>query len=135
MARKQVALLAALLGVATPTQAFDTRSEAQTVIFYYAIPLGAHTVKDRMPWLGMQINGKRDYQSYRADTRLFTFNFAEAGAAEANLVAIGAIAIGAAVAVAARGKSSQEQVQQQQQAQAAQPPATTPTPCATACPK
>jgi hypothetical protein len=138
MARKQLALLAALLGVANPTQAFDTRGEAQTLMFYYAIPIGATTVRDRMPWLGMQINGKRDYQSYSADARLYTFNLAEGGAAEANLIAIGAVAIGAAVAVASRGKSSQQQVQQQQEAQqAAKQPSgttTTPTPCPQSCP-
>ena len=139
MARKQLALLAALLGVATPSHAFDTRSDAQTVMFYYAVPLDARSKKERSPWMGMQINGKRDYQTYSMDAPLYTFNVAEGGAAEASLLAIGAVAIGAAAAVAARGKSSQQQVQQQQQAQqaqqAAKPPATAPTPCPTDCAK
>ena len=134
MAGKQLALLAALLGIATPSHAFDTRGDAQTVMFYYAIPLDARSKKERNPWMGMQINGKRDYQTYSMDAPLYTFNVAEGGAAEASL-----LAIGAAAAVASRGKSSQQQVQQQQQAQqaqqAAKPPATAPTPCPTDCGK
>jgi hypothetical protein len=138
MARKQFALLAALLGVATQTHAFDTRSDAQTVMFYYAIPFGAQSKKESSPWVGMQINGKRDYQSYSNDIPLYTFHVAEGGAAAANLLVIGAVAVGAAVAVSARGKSSQQQVQQQQQqvqqqqaAQQAAKPA--PVPCPTNC--
>jgi hypothetical protein len=132
MATKQLALLAALLGIATPGHAFDTRNEAQTVMFYYAYPLGGHSAKERAPWLGMQINGKRDYQSYSMDSKLFTFNFAEAGSAEASLLIIGAVAVGAAAVVGSRGKSSQQQVQQEQ-ASRPQPPA--PVPCPTNCDK
>jgi hypothetical protein len=77
MASKQLAVLATLLGIATPGHAFDTRNEAQTVMFYYAIPLDAHSKKDRAPWLGMQINGKRDYQSYSMDSKLLTFGGSE----------------------------------------------------------
>jgi hypothetical protein len=136
MARKQLALLAALLGIATPGHAFDTRNETQTVMFYYAVPLDAKSKKERNPWMGMQINGKRDYQSYSSDVPLYTFNVAEGGAAAANLLVIGAVAVGAAVAVGSRGKSSQQQVQQQQQAQAASKPATpAPVPCPTDCQK
>src|SRR4051812_39178152 len=136
MARKQLALLASLLGVATPSHAFDTRSDAQTVMFYYAMPLDARSKKERNPWMGMQVNGKRDYQTYSMDAPLYTFNVAEGGAAEASLLAIGAVAIGAAVLVGSRSKASQQQVQQEQQAQqAAKPPATAPTPCPTDCAK
>jgi hypothetical protein len=131
MARKQFALLAALLGIATPGHAFDTRNETQTVMFYYAIPFGAQSKKDSNPWMGMQINGKRDYQSYSNDIPLYTFHVAEGGAAAANLLVIGAVAVGAAVAVGSRSKSSQQQVQQQQQAQQAAKPA--PVPCPTNC--
>jgi membrane protease subunit (stomatin/prohibitin family) len=141
MARKQLALLAAALGVTAPVHAFDTRNDAQTVMFYYAVPLDARSKKERNPWMGMQINGKRDYQTYSMDAPLYTFNVAEGGAAEASLIVIGAVAVGAAVAVASKGKSSQQQVQQQQQTQqaqqAAKPPSgttTTPTPCPQSCP-
>jgi hypothetical protein len=129
MATKQLALLAALLGIATPGHAFDTRNEAQTVMFYYAIPLDAKSKKDRNPWMGMQINGKRDYQSYSRDATLYTFNVAEGGAAEASLILLGVVAAGAAVAVASRGKSSQQQVKQEQQARPQE------APCDTGCPK
>jgi hypothetical protein len=118
MAWKHLALAAALLGVATPGEAFDQRNEAQTVMFYYAFPLDARTDKERIPWVGLQIQGKRDYQSFNFDTRLFSL--AEGGSAAANAAIIGVVAVGAAVAVSQRGKSSQQEVQQQQ---AANPPA------------
>ena len=82
MAWKQLAIAAALLGIATPGEAFDQRNEAQTVMFYYAIPLGARSDKERIPWVGLQIQGKRDYQSFNVDTRLFSFE--EGGSAAAN---------------------------------------------------
>jgi hypothetical protein len=101
-------------------------------MFYYAIPLDAKSKKDSHPWMGMQINGKRDYQSYSMDAPLYTFNVAEGGASAANLLVIGAVAVGAAVAVGSRGKSSQQQVQQQQQAR---PQPAAPVPCPADCPK
>jgi hypothetical protein len=113
---KQLALLAALLGTAIPGHAFDTRDEPQTVMFYYAIPLDAHSRKERSPWMGMQIQGKRDYQAYSLDFdgRLFKQTYAEGGAAAANLLIVGGVVIGAAALVGSRGKSSQQQVQQEQ---------------------
>jgi len=130
MARKQLALLAALLGIASPSQAFDTRNEAQTVMFYYAVPLGVRHEKDRISWMGMQIQGKRDFQSYSVDTPLMRFE--EGGVAVANVLMIGAVAVGAVALVGGRGKSSQQQVQQQQAQQAAQQP---PKPPAQPCPQ
>jgi hypothetical protein len=133
MARKQLALLAALLGIATPGQAFDPRNEAQTVMFYYAIPLGVRHQKERIPWMGMQIQGKRDFQSYSVDTPLMRFE--EGGAAVANLLVIGAVAVGAVALVGSRGKSAQQEVQQQQVQQAAQQPQKPPAqpPCPQTC--
>ena len=131
MATKQLALLAALLGIATPGQAFDTRNEAQTVMFYYAIPLGVRHEKERISWMGMQIQGKRDFQSYSVDTPLMRFE--EGGAAVANILVIGAVAVGAVALVGSRGKSSQQEIQQQQQAQQAAQP--TPKPPAQPCPQ
>ena len=133
MATKHIALLAALLGIATPGQAFDTRNEAQTVMFYYAIPLGVRHEKERISWMGMQIQGKRDFQSYSVDTPLMRFE--EGGVAVANLLVIGAVAVGAVALVGSRGKSSQQEIQQQQTQQAAQtpkPPAQ--QPCPQTCP-
>jgi hypothetical protein len=128
MAAKHLAMLAALLGIATPSQAFDTRNEAQTVMFYYAIPLGVRHEKERISWMGMQIQGKRDFQSYNVDTPLMRFE--EGGAAVANVLVIGAVAVGAVALVGSRGKSAQQEVQQQQ-ALRPQPPA--PVPCPTSC--
>jgi anaerobic glycerol-3-phosphate dehydrogenase len=137
MAWKQLALAAALLGVAIPSEAFDTRNESQQVMFYYAFPLDAHSKKERISWLGLQIQGKRDYQSFNVDTRLFSF--AEGGSTAANLAIVGAVAVGAAVMVSQRGKSAQQETAQQQQAtqqaqqqqQQQKPPA---QPCPQACP-
>jgi anaerobic glycerol-3-phosphate dehydrogenase len=134
MVTKQLAMLAALLGIATPGQAFDTRNEAQTVMFYYAIPLGVQHERERISWMGMQIQGKRDFQSYSVDTPLMRFE--EGGAAVANALLVGAVAVGAVALVGGRGKSSQQEVQQQQAQQAAvqaqKPPAT--VPCPATCP-
>lgn len=128
MARKQLALLAALAGIATPGHAFDTRNEAQTMMFYYAIPLGVRHEKERIPWLGMQIQGKRDFQSYSVDTPLMRFE--EGGAAMANVLVIGVVAIGAVALVGGRGKSAQQEIQQQQAQQPPKPPA---QPCPQSC--
>lgn len=130
MARKQVALLAALLGIATSGQAFDSRNEAQTVMFYYAIPLGVRHEKERIPFMGMQIQGKRDFQGYSVDTPLMRFE--QGGAAVANVLVIGAVAVGAVALVGSRGKSAQQEVRQQQVQQAAQKPPAQP-PCPQTC--
>ncbi len=123
---KQLALLAALLGIAIPGHAFDTRNEAQIVTFYYAIPLGVRHERERIPWLGMQIQGKRDFQSYSVDTPLMRFE--EGGAAMPNVLVIGAVAVGAVALVGARGKSAQQEIQQQQAAQQQQKPPAQPCP-------
>lgn len=116
MASKHIAIAAALLGIATPGHAFDPRNEAQTVMFYYAIPLDAKAKKERAPWMGMQINGTRDYQTYSMDAPLYRFNYTEeGGSAVANVLIIGGVAVGAALLVGSRGKSSQNQVQEKQQ--------------------
>jgi hypothetical protein len=128
MAKKHIALAAALLGFAIPGHAFDTRSEATTVMFYYAIPLDAKTKKENNPWLGMQLNGKREFQSYSSDVPLFRLS--EEGSRAANLLVVGGIAVGAAALVASRGKSSQQQVQQDPKIAA---PASQ-VPCDTGCP-
>jgi hypothetical protein len=130
MAWKHLALAAALLGVATPGEAFDTRNEAQTVMFYYAIPLDARNTKERIPWMGMLIHGKRDYQSFNLDTRLFQFTD---GVTAANLAVIGAVVVVGAVAVSQRGKDSQQEVQQQQAANPPAPSQTQPQPCPQTC--
>ena len=138
MAMKQLAIAAALLGIATPGHAFDPRNEPTTVMLYYAIPLDARSKKESSPWFGMQLNGKRDYQAQKADFdfRQFQFDGAEGGSAAASLLVIGGVAVGAALLVGHRGKTSQQQVQQEQQQQAAtQAPKQPPVPCPTDCPK
>jgi len=132
MASKHIAIAAALLGIATPGHAFDPRNEAQTVMFYYAIPLDGTAKKERAHWMGMQINGTRDYQSYNMDAPLYRFNAAEeGGSAAASLLIVGGVAVGAAVLVGSRGKSAQQQTAQAPKAA----PAPSDVPCPTNCPK
>ena len=133
MARKQIALLAALLSFANTGHAFDGfdgMNQAQTVMFYYAFPLDARTKKERTPWMGMQIQGRYYQGGYNVDTRMLSLA-EESGSASASLILIGAAALGAAALVGHRGKNSQQQVnqekeqaaQQKQQQQGQQPPA------------
>src|SRR5262245_26890425 len=114
MATKHLAIAAALLGIAIPGHAFDTRNEPTAVMFDYAIPLDARTKKENVSWFGMQLNGKRDYQYQSLDFDSRYFQLTEGGSTAANLLIIGGVAVGAAVLVGSRGKSSQEQVQQKQ---------------------
>jgi hypothetical protein len=137
MAMKQLAVLGALLGFVNPGYAddgFGGLNRAQTVMFYYAVPLDAQSRKDSKPWMGMLVQGQQDYRGagvggFGFDTRVFNM-LEESGASAANFVIIGAAAVGAAALVMHKGKSDQQQVQQQPQSAA--PPSQ--VPCDT-CPK
>ncbi|HEY2338069.1 MAG TPA: hypothetical protein VGI18_11950 [Burkholderiales bacterium] len=134
---KQLAVLGALLGFVNPGYADDSfggLNRAQTVMFYYAVPLDAQSRKDSKPWMGMLVQGQQDYRGagvggFGLDTRVFNM-LEESGASVANFVIIGAAAVGAAALVMHKGKSDQQQVQQQPQSAA--PPSQ--VPCDT-CPK
>jgi hypothetical protein len=125
-------MLGALLGVANPGYAFDDSfdgvNRAQTVMFYYAIPLDAPSRKESKPWMGMLVQGQQDYRGagvggFGVDTRLFNL-LEQSGASAASLVLIGAAAVGTAALVMHKGKSDQQQVQQQPQTPA--PPSQVP---------
>ena len=139
MARKQLAMLGVLLGVANPGYAFDDSfdgmSRTQSVMFYYAVPLDARSRKERAPWMGMMLAGKTDYRGsavggFGLDSRLFNL-MEESGASAASMILIGAAAVGTAAVVMPKVKSSQQQTQDQQQMAA--PPSQ--VPCTTGCPK
>ena|SRR5687768_2125244 len=117
MAKKHVAALAALAIVASPSYAFDPRESAATsTMFYVSVPLDGRTPKEQAPVWGLQLQGKRDYQAVKLDTRLF--NFVEAlGAVEGKWIVAGALATTAAVAVYRQDRRTQQQYQQQQQEQ------------------
>src|SRR5262245_65861147 len=109
MVRKQLAIAAALLGIATPSLGFDSRNEPTAVMFYYAIPLDAKTKKENVSWYGMQFNSKRDFQAYNVDldSRVFRPQLAEGGSTAASLLLIGGVAVGGAVLGAGRCKRAQ----------------------------
>jgi len=132
MARKQLAMLGVLLGFVNPGYAFDdgidSMSRAQTVMFYYSIPLDAQSRKESKPWAGMLVQGSQDYRGsatggFGVDTRLFN-TLEESGASVASFVIIGAAALGTAALVMHKGKSDQQQVQSQPQSAA--PPSQVP---------
>ncbi len=116
MARKQLALLVASLGIATPGHAFDTRNDAQTVMFYYAIPLDAQSKKETQ-----SVDGHADTTA-SATTRatawtlpLYTFNLAREAAQPRPTCSDRRGRRRRGGGRRLKGKSSQQQVQQQQQ--------------------
>ena len=139
MAMKQLAVLGALLGFVNPGHADDSfggMNRAQSVMFYYAIPLDAQSRKESKPWAGMLVQGGQDYRGsatggFGVDTRLVNM-LEESGSSAASFVIIGAAAVGAAALVMHKGKSDQQQVQQTtppQTAQTSQPKTPPPGPC------
>jgi cytochrome c-type biogenesis protein CcmH/NrfG len=118
---RYLAALAALF-VSLPAAAFNDSptQQPQGVMFYVAIPLDARELKREPLAAGLQIQGKRDYETVRIDTRMFndnrTFNFFGTGI-EAKWIIAGVVAAGAVVAVAAKDKSTSNSQQQQQQQQ------------------
>jgi hypothetical protein len=117
--RKQLAALAALACVATPSAAFDSLSQpASGVTFYFSLPLDARNAKERAFAAGLAIQGSRPYETVYVDSRMLN-NFFGTGI-EAKWIIAGVVAAGAAVAVASKDKSTSTSYQQQQQQQAAQ---------------
>jgi len=116
---KQLAAFAAFVCVATPSAAFDTLSQQSPgVMFYFSIPLDARKAKDETFSAGFAIQGKREYETVKIDSRMLN-NFI-GGGIEAKWIIAGVVAAGAAVAVASKDKSTSTSQQQQQQAAAQQ---------------
>lgn len=116
MDRIQLAAFAALICAATPTVAFDNVSQpSQGVMFYFSVPLDARTPKEQSFSAGFAVQGKRQYEYVKIDSRMF--NFIGTGI-EAKWIIAGVVAAGAAVAVASKDKSTSTSYQQQQQQQA-----------------
>ena len=119
---KQLAALAALILVAAPCAAFDNpaQQQPQGMTFYVAIPLDARVAKENSFYTGMFVQGRRQYENFHIDSRMFndtrTVNFFGTGIEVKWLIA-GAVAAGAVVAVASRDNSTSTSYQQQQQQQ------------------
>jgi hypothetical protein len=119
MGSKQLAALAALVLISSPSAASDIfQQSAPGVTFYVSMPLDARTAKKEGPAFGMSMRGNRDYQVVNVDSRMLN-NFA-LGGIEAKWIIAGVVAAGAAVAVASKDKSTSSSYQQQQQQQAQQ---------------
>lgn len=134
MERKHATAFAAFLAASTQALAFDLKDAGPTTMFYVSIPLDAGLArKDRQPAFGLQLQGKREYQAIRIDSKIL--NFLPAGGLEAKFIIAGVVAVGAAVALGSKDKSTtkalqaqQTQHQQQQQQQQQSPPPCPPTP-------
>ena len=125
MAWKQIAALAALVLISLPAAAFNDGPGQQVpgLTFFVAIPLDAREVKEQSLYSGLAIQGKRPYENFKVDSRMFndtrTVNFFGTAIGVKWIVA-GVVAAGAVAAVASKDKSTASNNQQQQQAQAAQ---------------
>jgi len=124
MALKKLAAAAAMLAFATPSVAFDTGEAGASTMFYISIPLDFRlSRKEREQWTaGMLLQGKRDYQAVRIDSKML--NYFSLNDIDAKYLVAGLVAVGAAVAIGSKDKGTTSQLQQQQtqqeQQQAAQ---------------
>jgi hypothetical protein len=119
MVGKHLAALAALTLVSTPAAAFDSISQQTPgVMFYFSVPLDAAKRKDQTFSAGLSLQGKRDYETVRIDSRMI--NHFIGGGIEAKWIIVGLVGAGAVAAVATKDKSTASSQEQQQQAAAAQ---------------
>jgi hypothetical protein len=115
MALKKLAAAAVMLAIATPTLAFDGAGEAgASTMFYISIPLDFQLPrKERQQWTaGLQLQGKRDYQAVRIDSRML--NYFSFNDIDAKWMIAGLVATGAAVAIGSKDKKTTDNLQQQQ---------------------
>lgn len=118
MGFRHFAAFAALVCAATPSIAFDNPIQAsQGVKFYISIPLEGLNAKEQAWSAGFAIQGKREYETVKIDSRMIN-NFI-GGGIEAKWIIAGVVAAGAVAAVASKDKSTtaaQQQAQARQQA-------------------
>jgi hypothetical protein len=139
MERKHVVAIAAAVAFSTNIPAADFQDAGPTTMFYVSIPLDTGiSRKDQQPSFGLQLQGKREYQAIRIDSKIL--NFLPAGGLEAKWIIAGVLAAGAAVALGSRDKGTaqalntqqaqteQQQQQQRQQQQQQQQPQQQPCP-------
>ena len=115
MALKKLAAIAAMVAVATPGLAFETKDAGTSTMFYVSIPLDYNLSKKEQQWsAGLQLQGRREYQAVMLDSRMF--NFLPMGGLEAKWIIAGVVAAGAAFAVGSKDKSTTSSLQTQQTA-------------------
>ena len=114
MTLKKLAAAAAMLAIATPSLAFDAGEAGASTMFYISIPLDFQLPrKERQQWTaGLQLQGKRDYQAIRIDSRML--NYFSFNDIDAKWMIAGLVATGAAVAIGSKDKKTTDNLQQQQ---------------------
>ena len=122
-----VAAIIASAFVSAPSNADEINPQSQITtpltMFYVSIPLGGLSAKERAPAYGFALQGKRQYETVRVDTRtLKAFEGAFAGI-EAKWLIAGAVVVGAgAYAVSKDRKRSDNYSGSQNQQQQNSPP-------------
>lgn len=121
MGVRQVAALAAALAMCTPALASDLGDigPSPSTMFYVSIPLDAQSPKEQMPVFGLALQGRRQYETLRLDTRML--GVMPLGGIEAKWLIVGGVAVAAAVAVGKKDKDREQYYQEQQQQQQQQP--------------
>jgi hypothetical protein len=114
MALKKLAAAAALAAIAMPSLAFDAAESGASTMFYISIPLDFRlSRKEQQQWsAGLQLQGKRDYQAVRIDSRML--NYFSLNDIDAKWMIAGLVAAGATVAIGSKDKSTTSSLQQQQ---------------------
>jgi len=122
MVFRKLAAAAALLAAATPAAALDPGEQALTM-FYISIPLDPGLTKKERDWsAGLLLQGNRDYQGVRIDTRMlntFSLNAFSLNDIDAKWMVAGLVTVGAAVAVGMKDKKTANELHQQQTQQQA----------------
>ena len=119
MTLKKLAVFAAFIAVATPSLAFDTKDQGASTMFYVSIPLDYSLSKKQQVWnAGLQLQGKREYQTINIDSKMLGFiPLGGGGSIDPKWVIAGVVAAGAAAAVASKDKNTSSNIQTQQAAQ------------------
>jgi hypothetical protein len=114
MALKKLAAAAAMAAIAMPSLAFDAAESGASTMFYISIPLDFRlSRKEQQQWTaGLQLQGKRDYQALRIDSRML--NYFSLNDIDAKWMIAGLVAAGATVAIGSKDKSTTSSLQQQQ---------------------
>ena len=115
MGARQVAALVAALFVAAPSFA-DPLDTTPMTKFFVSIPLGANTAKERAPTFGIQMQGRKPYETVTIDSRLVN-NFAGPLALiEAKWLIASVVAAGGVYAVSRKNEDRSTSYSNQQNA-------------------
>src|SRR5262249_54431795 len=138
MVFRNLAVATALAAAGTPAAALDPGEQvgltSALTMFYISIPLDSRpSRKAEQLSVGLQIQGKRDYQAVRIDSTMlnaFSLNDIDAKWMVGGLVTLGAIA-----AVSYKDRKTTSQLQQQQTGGGGSPAAPCPRPPSDPCKK